>query len=373
MNKNDQDLDSMFDKDQSEVLQSIKLSRILLPVFLGLAVVIILLYRSFDIEEFKNITWDRHILIWITVAIIFLFLRHCAYAYRIYTLSDKKFSWWKCIELIFIWEFSSAVSPTSVGGLAAAFFVLAQEKLSTARTATIVTYTIVLDTLFFVVTLPFWLAILGFSIIRPNIESFGDFDALGYTFLLAYLGMAAYGFLFYWGLFQQPKKIKQFLAWITKLKPLRRFNEKAKSLGDDIMIASEEMRSKDKLFHTKAFLSTFLAWTFRFTILSSLIIAFTPISIDFQTQFALFARLETMFVIIAFSPTPGGAGVIEALFSSFFTDYMEKGTQTLVISFIWRMITYYSYLIIGAFIIPNWLRKVINERKKKRIQQRNSN
>ena len=153
---------------------------------------------------------------------------------------------------------------------------------------------------------------------------------------------------------------------------IKRFNEKAIALGDDIMIASKEMRLKDWTFHLKAFLSTFCAWTFRFTILSSLIIAFTPISIDFQTQFALFARLETMFVIIAFSPTPGGAGVIEALFSSFFTDYLEQGTQTLVISFIWRIITYYSYLIIGAFIIPNWIRKVINTRKQKRIQQRKS-
>lgn len=372
MNKNDHDLDEVFDKDQAEVLQSIKLNRILLPIFLGLAVVIFLLYRSFDINEFRDIRWDRHILLWISIAIAFLVLRHCAYAYRIYTLSDKKFSWWKCVELIFIWEFSSAVSPTSVGGSAVAFFVLAQEKLSTAKTATIVTYTIVLDTLFFVITLPIWLAILGFSIIRPNMTSFSDLDALGYTFLFAYIAMAAYGFLFYWGLFQQPKKIKQFLSWITKLRPLRRFNTKAKSLGDDIMIASQEMRSKDWGFHIKAFLSTFLAWTFRFTILSSLIIAFTPISIDFQTQFALFARLETMFVIIAFSPTPGGAGVIEALFSSFFTDYLEQGTQTLVISFIWRMITYYSYLIIGAFIIPNWIRKIINERKKKRIQKRKS-
>ena len=69
--------------------------------------------------------------------------------------------WKKCIELIFIWEFSSAVSPTSVGGSAVAFFVLAQEKLSTAKTATIVLYTVVLDTIFFVGTLPILFAFFG--------------------------------------------------------------------------------------------------------------------------------------------------------------------------------------------------------------------
>lgn len=370
MTKHEQELKDVFDDNHQEVLQSIKLNRILLPILLGLAVVIYLLYRSFDIEEFRSIVWDSHKLIWISIAVIFLILRHCAYAYRIFTLSDKNFSWWKSVELIFIWEFSSAVSPTSVGGSAVAFFVLAQEKLSTARTATIVTYTIVLDTLFFVLTIPIWLAILGFSIIRPNLTSWSDLDALGYTFLFAYTAMATYGFIFYWGLFRQPKKIKQFLGWITKLKPLQRFHERAENLGADIMIASKEMRSKTWPFHLKAFISTTLAWTFRFLILSCLIIAFTPISMDFFTQFALFARLETMFVIIAFSPTPGGAGVIEVLFSSFFTDYLSKGTETLVISFIWRLITYYSYLLIGAFIIPNWIRKIINSRKRKRFQQK---
>ena len=112
-----------------------------------------------------------------------------------------------------------------------------------------------------------------------------------------------------------------------------------------------------------------MAWIFRFTILSSLIIAFTSIPLDFLTQFALFARLETMFVIIAFSPTPGGAGIIEALFGAFVKDYVEAGTQALVISLIWRLLTYYSYLIIGAFVIPNWIRKIINVRKKNRLNK----
>lgn len=363
------DLQNEFEDSQSKVLESIKISRIILPIFLGLIVVLYLVGKSFDIDEFRNINWNNHILIWISIAIFFLVLRHCSYAYRIYILSDKQFSWWKSVELIFIWEFSSAVSPTSIGGSAVAFFVLAQEKLSTARTATIVTYTIVLDTLFFVTTLPILLLILGTSIIRPNMESFQDIDALGYTFIFAYFAMATYGFLFYWGLFQQPKKIKDLLLWITKIKPLRRFKAQATSLGEDIMIASQEMKSKDWIFHLKAFGSTIMAWIFRFTILSSLIIAFTSIPLDFLTQFALFARLETMFVIIAFSPTPGGAGIIEALFGAFVKDYVEAGTQALVISLIWRLLTYYSYLIIGAFVIPNWIRKIINVRKKNRLKK----
>ena len=51
--------------------------------------------------------------------------------------------------IMFIWKFSSAVTPTSIGGSAVALVVLSQEKLSTAKTATIVVYTIILDGLYF--------------------------------------------------------------------------------------------------------------------------------------------------------------------------------------------------------------------------------
>ena len=37
-------------------------------------------------------------------------------------MSDYAFSWPKAIQLIVIWEFSTAVSPTSVGGAGVAFW-----------------------------------------------------------------------------------------------------------------------------------------------------------------------------------------------------------------------------------------------------------
>ena len=73
-----------------------------------------------------------------------------------------------------------------------------------------------------------------------------------------------------------------------------------------------------------------------------------------------------MFVIIAFSPTPGGAGFVEILFNGFLTDYMESTTYSTMISTIWRILTYYSYLLVGVIVIPNWIRNVLNERAKNR-------
>ena len=149
-----------FSEEQQEVLDSIRVSRIIFPILIGIGVVLYLLWQQFDPVAFAKISWSRHTLFWLALAILLVITRHLAYATRLKILSDGAFSWRKCIELIFIWEFSSAVSPTSIGGTAVALFVLAQEKLSTAKTTTLVIYTAILDTIFFVGTLPIWLSLI---------------------------------------------------------------------------------------------------------------------------------------------------------------------------------------------------------------------
>lgn len=364
---NEKAIEETFSEEQQDVLRSIRMSRIILPVLIGIGVVGYLLYRQFDPDEFAKINWTSHTLFWILGSILLLVLRHLAYAARLRILSNKEFGWQKSIELIFIWEFSSAVSPTSLGGSAVAFFILAQEKLSTAKTATIVLYTIVLDTLFFIGTLPILFLLFGTNMIRPGMERLGDLDGWGYTFMGAYVVMATYGALFYYGLFINPEQIKRVLVGFTRIRFLKRFRRGAVQLGNDMILASREMKGQRWQFHVGAFVSTMIAWSCRFLLLNFLIIAFIETTdTSFFGQFALYARLETMFVIIAFSPTPGGAGFVEILFNGFLTDYVSTETYSLVIASIWRILAYYSYLLAGAIIIPNWVRKLVNERKKRK-------
>ena len=356
-----------FTEAQQDVLKSIRLSRIIIPVFLGIIAVAYLLWRQFDPEEFSKIQWTSHTLFWISITVGIIVVRHLAYATRLRILSQGAFSWWKCIELIFIWEFSSAVSPTSVGGSAVAFFVLSQEKLPTAKTATIVLYTIVLDGIFFIGTLPFLFMLFGTDMIRPDIESINDLGAWGGYFVFAYALMASYTALFYYGLFISPKQIKRMLFRLSGIPFLKRYRKRWISLGNEMIIASKEIKKERWPFHVKAFLATATAWSCRFILLNCLIIAFIQdIPLDFWSQFALYARLETMFVIIAFSPTPGGAGFVEVLFGGFLTDYVSNKTRATVISTLWRLLSYYSYLMAGAVIIPNWIRQRLNERRARR-------
>ena len=84
----------------------------------------------------------------------------------------------------------------------------------------------------------------------------------------------------------------------------------------------------------------------------------------------LYARLEAMFIVMMFSPTPGGVGFVEILFGGFLTDYVSNPTLATVVSTIWRLLTYYSYLLAGAILVPAWLRKVMQQKRTKKTIER---
>jgi glycosyltransferase 2 family protein len=359
--------ENQFTKEQVEVLRSIRVSKIILPILIGIAVVGYLLWEKFNAEDFSKIEWNAHIVFWLTSSFCFLVIRHMAYALRLRVLSDYAFTWRKCIELIFIWEFSSAVTPTSVGGSAVALFVLSQEKLSAARTATIVIYSAVLDTLFFVSTLLCLYLIFGRVMIRPYFDDGAVASGLEWAFFATYLFMLFYGSLFFFGLFINSKSFGWALNVVTNIGFLKKYKNDALQLGKDMDIASNALKEKRWKFHLVSFLSTGAAWSCRFILLGCLVIAFKPGVISgFMEHLQLYGRLESVYVIMAGSPTPGAAGVAEFTFSKLIKDYVPETGIALLIASLWRFWTYYLYLLIGAIVIPNWIRKILNARLSKR-------
>ncbi len=343
------------------VLKSVKPSKIVIPVLLGIMAIVWLMLKKFDVKEFYKIEWTGHTIQWIGLAVALLVARHLLYSLRLYLISGREFTYSKCIELLFIWEFSTAVAPTSAGGAAVALFVLIQEKLSTAKTVTIVIFKVLLDSIFFLTVLPLSLLVFGWQVVRPDMKSFADIGAWGYTFITVFILMLLQGSILFYGLFINPAGIKKLLAFFTKLPLLKRFEKRAELLGDEIVIASEELKRHSWRFHLAAFGVTSLAWLTRFLLINCLIIAFIPhLHNDWYNQMLLFARISTMYIVTLFSPTPGGAGIAELVFGGFMSDFVPS-TTALVIALIWRVLTYYSYLIAGVFVIPNWVNKILRK------------
>jgi glycosyltransferase 2 family protein len=359
----DRKMDNLTE-EQQKVLHSMRVSRMILPITIGLCVVAYMLYRQYDPAAFQKINWSGRTFMWIGISFILLVMRHLAFATRMYILSHGHFSFKKCIELIFIFEFSLCVTPTTLGGSAVSLFVMTQEQLSAARTTTIVLYKIVLDSFFFISTLPLLFWACGARMIRPDMVDIFDIDWRARIFYGSYLGMAIYGTFFFYGLFINPMLMRRFLSWMTTFPILKRFHEKAVYLGDNLLLAADEMRNIGWKRHLAAFLATWAAWACKFLLISALIVGIHRTPIDFQQDLLLYARLQAMFIIMAFSPSPGGAGFAEFVFGDFLSDFVNVPSVALIIALIWRVMSYYLYLAAGAIIVPNWIRKVFLARPK---------
>lgn len=381
------------DAEHSSVLNSISPFRIFLAAMIGLGVVIFMFVRDFNVEEFSKIEFSNHVFFWIGVAAFFMCFRHFCYMVRLRIITNGFFSWKKCFELVMMWEFSSAVTPTSVGGAAVAMFAIAQEKLAAGKTAMIVLYTVIVDTFSFLSALLIFFALFGPIMIQPGsftVSHLLSDSQWGIAFVSAYTLMLCYGGAFFYGVLIDAKKLENLLLWFCKLPFLKRYREKAIKVTDDMDLASEELKQQKWTFHVGTYLSTMSAWASRFMVLNCLIIAFVAYSPNPEVQahysgfmngelelnviweqVFIYARQQAMYVIMAVMPSPGGAGVAEYAFQTFHFDYIPTeatgiaaaGTLMVIMATIWRTFTYYVYLFVGAIVVPNWVNKIIKRNK----------
>ena len=122
--------------------------KLFIPVLLGLAVSGWMLWKGFDKEAFSNVDWTFQTLFWLFIALLMMALRDIAYMYRIRILTENKISWRKSFDVIMLWEFASAVTPSVVGGSGVAIFILNKEKINLGKSTAIVMVTAMLDELF---------------------------------------------------------------------------------------------------------------------------------------------------------------------------------------------------------------------------------
>ena len=139
---------------------------------------------------------------------------------------------------------------------------------------------------------------------------------------------------------------------------MAKFRQDLLTTSEEVITTSSELKKKSRKFHFLSVLSTTGAWSTRFLAINFLILAIVHekviVGLD---HIIIWSRSITMHVITSFSPTPGAAGIAEYLFGGFFSDYIPLGIASLI-ALVWRLITYYPYLIAGAIIIPYWLKRI---------------
>ena len=358
---------------QRKILNIFSFRRIIIPVILGLAVIIYMIFNDLTRSDLASINWRWHFALYFILAIIMMILRDVAYMYRIRLLTGKFLSWKHSFEVIMLWEFASSVTPSVVGGSAIAIFILTKEKLGIGRSTAIVVVTAMLDELFYIIMVPVVFLFAGHSL---TAVTGADFVFLGMKFTTMGLFYIGYAFIVFltlliaFGIFINPGGVKWLLTKVTSLRFLKKFREGARVTGDQIIVTSAELKGKPFIFWLKAFGATLISWTARFWVVNFLIMAFNG-QIGFIDNMLIYARQLIMWVIMLISPTPGGSGIAEYFFPIFLREYIagDMVDLTTLIALFWRIVSYYPYLIIGAIVLPLWLRRVYLGRKLIRFRQ----
>lgn len=348
-----------------DLLNELRPSRIILPIALGLGVVAFLIYREFNIESLEAINWRFQTAIFFVLAIVCAMVRQFAYMWRIRVLTDGELSWKKAFQIIAIWEFSSSVTPTMVGGTAVGLYMLTKEKFSLGRSTTIILSTIVVDSTFFLLTTAFFWLIYGNCLIVPDFcgnDAYNFFTDSYWTvpFISAFSFMFLYTVTFAYGLFVNPETFKWLLNKMTSWRLTKRWNTAANKMGNDIILASDGIKNSKWTDWAQLYLSTALAWSTRFGVVIFLILAIMEVS----DLFLLYARQLVLYLILVLTPTPGGSGMAEFAFGHFYSDIiLDRGLAKVVGAF-WRLLTYYPYLILGVFVLPVWVARIYGKKKK---------
>src|SRR5690554_1344546 len=332
-------------------------TRIAITIAIGLAVATYLVVRNFDIKHFENIEWTWYSTLMIFVAIIMMALRDLAYMYRIRVLTDYQINWRNSFDTIMLWEFASAISPSIVGGSGVAIYIVNKEGVKIGRSTAVVMTSALLDELFYILTVPMIVLAVGYQDLFPvqlQKEIFGVTLGTQGIFLAGYFFIVFLTSIISYAVFFQPRGFKWILLWVFKLPFLRKWRHDAGDTGDDIIVTSKELRHKPFMFWVKAFAATLVSWTARYWVVNFLILAF--VSLNFQEHLMVYARQLVMWVIMLISPTPGSTGVAEIAFSGFLKSFIPIGLAG-TLALLWRLVSYYPYLFIGAVILPKWIRR----------------
>lgn len=345
-----------MDLKTHKILKSFRPGKIVIPIVIGLGVASYLLIKDFDVKAVAAIDWTGKVWFWLAIALLMMVVRDVAYMIRIRILTDNQLTLKSSFIVIMLWEFASAITPSVVGGTAFALLLLNKENISAGRSTAIVMVTAFLDELFFVLMVPILFLIVGYDALfqpinQTGLEEMTRGSGMFVLFSVAYVIIFLYTALLGYGLFINPRGTRWLLIKLFSLPLLRKWRLQASEAGQDLYIAAVELKHKSFAFWIKSFLATFFSWTGRYFVVNCMILAFA-VGVD---HFLIYARQLVMWIIMLLSPTPGSSGVAELVFINFLSDFIPEGLSN-PLGVLWRLITYYPYIFIGAIILPRWIR-----------------
>ena len=329
--------------------------RMLIPVAIGVGVVIWLFYDDFKPETLDALRFDYRTVAALIAACVFVVGRDFGLTWRFHTIADGDISWGRALRVDLMCAFTSAITPSAVGGSALAIFYLNREGISVGRATTLTLTTLFLDELFFVIFCP----ILFLVIHEEQLFGGGDLllEGIKIIFWLVYAGIVIWTSILYAGIIARPHAVANALRKLFSLKLLRRWLPAIEQTSANMIEASHFVRNASRRWWLNVFGATVLSWFSRYLVVNALFWGFVPSA----SGLLVFGRQFVVWVVLMVSPTPGGSGISEWLFTNYYGDLIGATGIALVLALIWRILSYYVYLVAGACLLPSYFGKTKNK------------
>lgn len=337
------------------------LAKVALPILIGIGVIVWLFNDEFKPETFQLLRFDERLVIALTLALLCVFGRDFGMCWRFRVLTDKDLSWRQSTKVTMLCEFTSALTPTSVGGGALSMIFLNREGINIGRATTLTLTTLFLDELFFVLMCPVILMIVPYD----SLFGFGDASftkGLKLAFWIIYAVIFLWTLILYMGVILRPDAVRRMLIGLFSWRLLRRWKDKVTTMGDNMVATSVELRARGRRWWINAFMATALSWISRYLLVNALFWGLYPGA----DQLTIFCRQFIVWAILMVSPTPGGSGISEYLFTRYYGDMITGGGFVMLLALLWRLLSYYIYLLIGIFLLPSFLAAKKSEKELKK-------
>lgn len=304
-------------------------------------------------QVIADIEWSGHTFFWIFMALLAMVGRDLAYMWRIRILTHKELSWRRSFTVIMLWEFASALAPGVLSGATVAMFILNREKIALGRSTAIVIITAFFDNLFYVLLIPLVFLIVSSDDLLPS--GIDNAKTVMTLFWTGFSVFAALCLLLYLSLFQFPHLLRGILGGVTSLPFLRRWKQDALQVGNDVAQTAITLKTESFSFWAQTFVATCSSWISRYLVINCILQAF--ISLGLLQHVQVLAKQLVLWMFLRISPTPGGSGAAEWAFSELLSDLTSSAILLAGMAVLWRMISYFPYLLIGSIILPRWLKR----------------
>ena len=298
------------------------------------------------------LTWINPWFLVIALAFWMLNLLTDSYLLRVLLRSvDDDMPFLQCVYAFLGNEFLTAVTPFQSGGQPLMVFIMHRNNVSVGKGILITFFKTAGQIYFFALMAPLALLIWPEFL---NISGLTAFYIYGIIFFTYFLTLTI--FVFFKP--QASKKITlKFFNFLSRFKFFRKKNLAAglKKTLKEIDVFSYFIKSilkHKRLTFLWLFLLTALSWIFKFLVAVAVIWGLGEVVNVAQ---ALGGQSVTNFLSF-FAPTPGGSGVFEFTTNSVFKKVMSRQELLFVFVVIWRFITYYLSVVLGALVVVKVLK-----------------